>query len=93
MFRVCFEGLQRQLIYIIDESCDTDERSNTIVIMLNHFFAEIGLEEAHLNLHTNNCDGQNKNNTMLHYHFCRVMVGRYRSMVLSFVVVGHKKFK
>ena len=40
----------------------------------------------------NNCTLQNKNITMLHYLFWRVMIGLHRSIVLSFLVVGHTKF-
>ena len=76
IFGVCCKGLPRQLNYLIDEACHTGKGANTIVSMLHHhFFAEHGLREAHVHLHADNCVGQNKNNTMLHYLLWRVMVG------------------
>ena len=45
-----------------------------------------------MHLHADNCVGQNKNNTMLHYLLWRVMTGLHKSIVLSFLVVGHTKF-
>ena len=43
-------------------------------------------------LHTDNCCGQNKNNTMMQYLSWRVMTGRHTKITLSFLVVGHTKF-
>ena len=60
--------------------------------MLHHFFEVHGLGETDVHLHADNCVGQNKNNTMLHYLLWRVMVGLHHSITLSFLVVGHTKF-
>ena len=43
-------------------------------------------------LHRDNCSGQNKNNTMLHYLLWRSMTGLHTKITLSFLVVGHTKF-
>ena len=48
--------------------------------------------ESHVHLHADNCVGQNKNNTMLHYLIWRVMVGLHKHITLSFLIVGHTKF-
>ena len=45
-----------------------------------------------MHLHADNCVGQNKNNTMLHYLMWRVLVGLHKRIVFSFLVVGHTKF-
>ena len=42
-----------------------------------------------VHLHADNCVGQNKNNTMLHYLIWRVL---HQQIILSFLIVGHTKF-
>ena len=92
IFGVCCEAVPRQINYLIDEASDTGKGANTIVSMLHHFFEHHGMGESHLHLHADNCVGQNKNNTMLHYLMWRVMVGLHRQITLSFLIVGHTKF-
>ena len=77
---------------LIDEASDTGKGANTIVSMLHHFFKEHGLGETDVHLHADNCVGQNKNNTMLHYLIWRVMVGLHHRVNISFLIVGHTKF-
>ncbi len=92
IFGVCCEGIPRQVNYLIDEASGTGKGANSIVSMLHHFFGEHGLGEDNVKLHADNCVGQNKNNTMLHYLIWRVMVGLHKTITLSFLVVGHTKF-
>ena len=91
IFGLCCEAIPRQINYLIDEASDTGKGANTIVSMLHHFLEHHGLGESHLHLHADNCVGQNKNNTMLHYLMWRVMVGLHRQITLSFLIVGHTK--
>ena len=92
IFGVCCEALPRQVNYLIDEASDTGKGANTIVSLLHHFFQEHGLGEIFCSPTADNCVGQNKNSTMLHYLLWRVMVGLYRSITLPFLIVGHTKF-
>ena len=92
IFGVCCEAISRQINYLIDEASDTGKGANTIVSLLHHFLQEHGLGETHVHLHADNCVGQNKNNTMLHYLMWRVMVGLHHHINLSFLIVGHTKF-
>ena len=85
-------AIPRQINYLIDEASNTGKGSNAIVSMLHHFFQVHALGETEVHLHADNCVGQNKNNTMLHYLIWRVMVGLHRCIILSFLVVGHTKF-
>ncbi len=48
--------------------------------------------ERTVHLHADNCSGQNKNNTMIHYLLWRSMTNRHTDVTLSFLVVGHTKF-
>ena len=66
--------------------------SNAIVSILHHFFEEHGLGEREVHLHADNCVGQNKNNTMIHYLLWRVLVVLLKRITLSFLIVGHPKF-
>ena len=92
LFGVCCEAIPRQINYLIDEACNTGKGSNTIVSLLHHFFEVHGLGEQQVHLHADNCVGQNKNNTMLHYLLWRTLVGLHTQITLSFLVVGHTKF-
>ena len=92
IFGVCCEAIPRQINDLIDEANDTGKGANTNVSMLHHFFQVHGLGENSVHLHADNCVGQNKNNTMLHYLIWRVMVGLHKEITLSFLIVGHTKF-
>ena len=65
IFGVCCEGIPRQINYLIDESVDTGKGANTVISLLHHFFGHHGLGEVEVDLHADNCAGQNKNNIVL----------------------------
>ena len=60
VFGVCCEGTPRQVNYLIDEALDTGKGANTVMSLLNHFFEHHSLGEVDVELHTDNCVGQNK---------------------------------
>ena len=92
IFGVCCEAIPRQVNFVIDEASDTGKGANTVVSLLDFFFGHYGLGETTASLHTDNCSGQNKNNTMVQYLMWRVLTGLHQSIHLHFMITGHTKF-
>ncbi len=93
IFGVCSEAIPRQVNYLIDENFDVGKGANAIISMLDHFFDHHGLGERKVHLHADNCSGQNKNSTMVHYLLHRVMTGKHDTITLSFMIAGHTKLR
>ena len=94
LFGVSCEPFSFQVNYLIDEDDDPGKGSNATISMLHHFLTEHSVGEKHLQLHANNCVGQNKNNHLVQYLLWRTMTRRHESIELSFMIVhvGHTKF-
>ena len=92
LFGVCCEGIPCQVNYLIDEADFLDKSANTVISLLDHYFAHHGLGETHALLTADNCVGQNKNNAVLHYLLFRTLMGLHDKIDLSFMMVGHTKF-
>lgn len=92
LFGVCCEGIPRQYNYLIDEEHSLEKNANTVISLLDHFFANYGLGEKWVHLTADNCVGQNKNNAILQYLMYRVLTGLHDKIELSFLIVGHTKF-
>jgi len=92
IFEVCCEAIPHEINYLIDEAVDKGKGSNAIVSMLHHYFSHHGLGEKTAHLHADNCGGQNKNATMVHYLIWCVMTGLHDQITLSFMILGHTKF-
>lgn len=92
LFGVNCEALPKQVNYLIDESACISKGPNAVVSFLDHFFSQYSMGEEHVQLHCDNCVGQNKNNTMLQYLVWRVLHGFHHSMSVHFMIVGHTKF-
>ena len=45
-----------------------------------------------VDIHCDNCSGQNKNRFVMWYCACRVATGLHRSITLKCLVVGHRQF-
>ena len=87
-YTVAWETIGRQVKYLINEGEGIGKGANaTVSLMQVH-----GLKEDHLLLHADNCVGQNKNNTLLHYLLFCVLMGYHKSITLSFMLAGHTKF-
>lgn len=92
LFGVCCEGIPRQVNYLIDEADFLEKNANTVISLLDHFFAYHGLGEKVAYLTADNCVGQNKNNALIQYLTYRILAGLHTRIELSFLVVGHTKF-
>ena len=91
LFGVACEPLGTQVNYLIDESESVGKGANATVSMIDHYLANHGQKEDHLCLHADDCVGQNKNNCLIQYLLCRVMLGYNKTAVLSFMLPGHTK--
>ena len=61
IFGVCCKGIPQQINYLIDEGMATSKGRDAVISYLHHFFLKFGLGEKDVNLHCDNCCGQNKN--------------------------------
>ena len=77
IFGVCCEGIPRQVNYLVDEAMDTGKGANTVVSYLHHFLAHHALGEVDLELHADNCVGQNKNNAVLQVSLRQLTIHAY----------------
>lgn len=92
IFGINCEGLPQQINYLIDESQSVSKGSTMVISLLHHFFENFGLGEQHVELHCDNCSGQNKNKYMLWYLAWRTLQGLHTSVTLNFMPPGHTKF-
>ncbi|XP_062615789.1 uncharacterized protein LOC134277475 [Saccostrea cucullata] len=91
-FGICSEGSGSQIFYLIDESQHSGKGANSVASMIHHHFQHKGYGEMNLQLHMDNCTGQNKNNTVIGYGMWRVMTGRHMTIEFSLMEAGHTKF-
>jgi len=92
LFGVCCEAVPKQVNYLIDEADFPGKGADTVISILDHFFANYGLGERHLLLTADNCVGQNKNNAVLNYLIYRAIKQMHQRIDWSFMLVGHTKF-
>ena len=92
MFGIGCEGLHQQVNYLIDEGAAKSKGANAMISYLHHFLENYGLGECDLQLHCDNCTGQNKNYAMLWYLAWRVATGLHKAVSLNFLIAGHTKF-
>ena len=92
LFGISCEAVRQQVNYLIDEGVSSGKGSNSVISYLHHFFSKYGLKERQVDLHCDNCAGQNKNRFMLWYLCWRTLHGHHKSVSLHFMVPGHTKF-
>ena len=66
--------------YNIDEAYNVGKGANSIISMLKHFLETHELAESHLQLHADNCLGQNKNRYMMIYLMWKALIGLNEEM-------------
>lgn len=92
IFGVCCEGLPQQVNFLIDESHNVSKGSSAVISYLHYFFENYALGEVEVDLHCDNCSGQNKNNYVLAYLMWRTIVGLHQRISVHFLIAGHTKF-
>ncbi len=92
LFGVSCEGLQKQVNFLIDEGMSSSKGSNEVISYMHHFFSNFGVGETDVDLHCDNCSGQNKNNFMLLYGAWRVGHKLHSTLSIHFLIAGHTKF-
>ena len=60
--------------YLIDEALQTGKGANTIISLLHHLLQTHAFVEKHLQLHADNCSGQNKNRWMNVHVGCMIYI-------------------
>ena len=92
VFGVCNEGNNTQMNYLIDEAQSCGKGANATTSFVHHYLTNYSMGEKFLQVHCDNCVGQNKNNTTILYFGWRVLMGLNTSCSISFMVPGHTKF-
>ena len=86
------DPLQTNLLY---DQTTAGKGSSEVVSMLYYFLVHVrGHEFAsrRVYFHADNCVGQNKNNTMIHFFLWCIAVGLVDHIELKFLLKGHTKF-
>ena len=86
------EALPRQVHFLCDEAGECGKGANVVASRTHYFLENHGHGEKTVYLHADNCTGQNKNSTVIHYLSWRASTNRHTSITFSFLVVGHTKF-
>ena len=92
IFGVACEGKSQQVNYLIDEDENPGKGADCTISLVHHYLEKYGCGEKNLQLHADNCTGQNKNNAVIHYLLWRVITGQHKAAQISFMLVGHTKF-
>ncbi|MEQ2187146.1 hypothetical protein GOODEAATRI_001569 [Goodea atripinnis] len=92
LFGVSCEGLQKQVNFLIDEGMSSGKGNNEVISYMHHFFTHFGVGETDVDLHCDNCTGQNKNYFMLWYGTWRVAHKLHSTLNIHFLIAGHTKF-
>ncbi|MEQ2183970.1 hypothetical protein GOODEAATRI_003331, partial [Goodea atripinnis] len=75
-----------------DEGMSSGKGSNEVISYMHHFLTHFGFGETDVDLHCDNCTGQNKNNFMLWYGAWRVAHKLHSTLNIHFPIAGHTKF-
>ena len=84
--------MPQQVTYLIDEAMTISKGANSVINYLDHFLANYGLGETTVQLHCDNCSGQNKNNCLMWYLAWPTLHQLHTSVSVNFLITGHTKF-
>ena len=96
-FGICCEAAKKQVNFLFSEgdSIGTDGKKshgpNNVLSMLHYYLCNFSLGEKNAVFHADNCGGQNKNKTLMHYFAWRVGTGLHREINYHFMEPGHTK--
>ena len=97
LFGICNDATKKQVNYMFSESESIGPNgakahgANAVISMLHHYFEKHSRREETLHLHADNCVGQNKNRYVIGYLLWRVLTGKNKKIILSFMRVGHTR--
>ena len=96
-FGICNTGIPLQSNFLVgeDKTIGKDGSKchgpNSVLSMIHAYLENKSYGEKEINLHCDNCAGQNKNKTMLHYLSWRCARGLNTSIKIHFMIAGHTK--
>ena len=96
-FGICNSGIPLQTNFLIGEdgTIGVDgtrcHGPNSVLSMLHAYLSCKSYGEKEVNFHCDNCVGQNKNKSMLHYLSWRCARGLNTSIKIHFMIAGHTK--
>ena len=88
IFGVCAEGFP-QINYLIDEGMSSSKGLNMVISFLHHFLENYGVGKQKMELHCDNCSGQNKNKFVMWYLAWRILQKLHTDIAVSFIPAGH----
>ena len=92
LFGICSEAMFQQVNFLIDECIAIGKDANTIISLLDFYLSKYTHGEEVLNIHADNCVGQNKNRWVIKYLLWRILTKRNKRIHLGFMIAGHTKF-
>ena len=93
LFGIINEGTKMQANFIIDEGFKISKGPDSVISMLHYYLMKNIPKDSSIILYSDNCAGQNKNQTVIGYLSYLVKVLKYfKEIELNFMISGHTKF-
>lgn len=67
VFGINNEAIPRQVNFLTNQASNYGKGANTVISRVHYFFDQLSLGKRIVDLHTDNCTGQNKNNIVIQY--------------------------
>ena len=97
VYGICCDSAGVQYNYLFDEESTigidgtTCHGPDTVISLLHYHLSKYSLGEKGVVFHADNCYGQNKNKTVLHYMMWRIANGLNENITVNFMEPGHTK--